>query len=168
MLMSQRDMFIDVLDFTRRLGKMSGSIQLDSMPRLESMLSHASGDLEFEVSGETLGEKAFLSLKLKGPMQLICQRCLGPFALDLVVDSRVLLVEPGQPWPDDAQVGGLEDWGCDVIEASRELDLAPLLEDEILLALPISPRHEHCEPPKAEALSTKASPFDQLRRLKRN
>jgi uncharacterized protein len=48
------------------------------------------------------------------------------------------------------------------------LDLTPLLEEEILLALPIAPRHERCEPPAAAAASKEASPFAQLARLKHN
>jgi uncharacterized protein len=50
----------------------------------------------------------------------------------------------------------------------RELDLTPLQEEEILLALPIAPRHDRCEPPAAATASKEASPFAQLARLKHN
>ena len=82
--------------------------------------------------------------------------------------NRLLLIEAGSPWPDAGQVGGLEDEVCDAIEASREMDLVPLIEEEILLALPISPKHERCERPESVAASVEGSPFARLARLKRS
>ena len=161
-------MVIDSLEFARRFGTLSGRLQLNTLQRLTEVLFDASGSLNYEVSGETAGGEAFLSLKLEGPLRLTCQRCLGALEFALSVRSRVMLVEPGSPWPDDSQVGGLEDDASDAIEASREMDIAPLLEEEILLALPIAPRHEQCEPPVAATALKEASPFAQLARLKRN
>lgn len=167
--MSQRGMAIDSLEFARRHGTLSGRLQLGTLPRLAEVLFDAAGSLEYEVSGETAGKEAFLVLKLAGLLRLTCQRCLGaPLEFALSVRSRVMLVEPGSPWPDDGQVGGLEDEACDAIEASRELDLAPLIEEEILLVLPIAPRHERCEPPVALTASKEVLPFAQLARIKHN
>jgi uncharacterized protein len=166
--MSQRGLVIDSLEFARRHESIFGRLQLGTLPRLAEVLSDASGSLDYEVSGETAGGEAFLTVKLDGSLSLVCQRCLGPLAFALSVRSRMMLVEPGTPWPEDGQIGGLEDETCDAIEVSRELDLAPLLEEEILLALPIAPRHEHCKPPVAKTASEEASPFAQLARLKRN
>ncbi len=166
--MSQWGMVIDSLEFAQRHEILSGRLQLGTLPRLAEVLFDDSDSLDYEVSGETAGGKAFLALKLEGPLRLICQRCLGALEFALSVRSRVMLIEPGSPWPDDGQVGGLEDEACDAIAASRELDLAPLLEEEILLTLPIAPRHERCEPPVAVAASKEASPFAQLARLKHN
>ncbi len=159
-------MVIDSLEFARQHGTLSGRLQLANLSRLGDMLFEASGSLNFEVSGESAGRETFLALKLDGALQLTCQRCLGALELVISVCSRVMLIEPGMPWPDDGQIGGLEDVACDAIEASRELDLVPLLEEEVLLALPISPRHECCESPPV-VVSKEASPFAQLARLKR-
>lgn len=161
-------MVIDSLEFARRHGALSGCLQLGNLPRLGEVLFDSSGSLNFAVSGETVGREAFLVLELDGAMLLTCQRCLGALEFALSVASRVMLVESGLPWPADDQGGGLEDVACDAIEASRELDLAPLLEEEILLALPISPRHVRCAPPGATVTSKEGSPFAQLARLKRN
>jgi uncharacterized protein len=164
--MSQPGMVIDSLEFTRRHGSLSGRLQLANLSRLRDMLFEASGNLDFEVSGESVGREAFLALKLDGALQLTCQRCLEALEFDISVSSRVMLIEPGMPWPDEVQIGGLEDEACDAIEASRELDLAPLLEEEVLLSLPLSPRHERCESPRV-AVSKEVSPFAHLARLKR-
>ena len=165
--MLQRGMVIDSLEFARRHETLSGRLQLSALPRLAEMLFDASGSLDYQVSGETAGGEAFLAVSLAGSMPLTCQRCLGALQFALSVRSRMMLVEPGSSWPDDGQVGGLEDETCDAIEASRELDLVPLLEEEILLALPIAPRHERCESPLAKMVSQKDSPFAKLAGLKR-
>lgn len=166
--MSERGTVIDSLEFARRHGTLSGRLKLSSLSRLSEVLFDASGSLNFDVAGETVGSEAFLALQIDGRIQLTCQRCLGALDFSLSVFSRLMLVEPGLPWPDDGQVGGLEDEACDAIDASREMDLVPLIEEEILLTLPISPTHERCEPPKAVAASMEVSPFAQLARLKRN
>lgn len=165
--MSQRGMVIDSLEFARQRGRLCGRLQLNALPRLVEVVVDAAGDLEYEVSGETAGSAGFLAISLDGTLKLTCQRCLGALEFALTVRRRVMLVEAGSPWPDDNQVGGLEDEACDAIEASRELFLSPLLEEEILLALPIAPRHEHCRSPLATAERAEASPFAQLARLKR-
>ena len=166
--MSQRGTVIDGLEFARRQGVLSGHLRLDALPRLAEVLFDVSGGIDYVVSGASEGGIASLSLQLRGPLRLICQRCLG--ALDYALDAqgRLMLIEPGAPWPSDHERGGLEDETCDAIEASREMDLLPLIEEEILLALPLAPRHELCQPPAAKHDPVNPSPFAQLAKLKRN
>lgn len=164
--MSQRGAVIDSLEFARRQGLLKGRLQLNELSRLDEVLFNADGYLDFEVSGEVAGSNAFLNLKLDGQLPLVCQRCLGAFDFMLRVRSRIMMIEPGSPWPDDTQVGGLEDETCDAIEGARELDIIPLIEEEILLALPISPRHEECRLREVASLPGVTSPFAQLARLK--
>lgn len=160
-------MVIDSLEFARRQDSLSGHLQLGALKRLTDVLFDADGHLDYEIAGDMAGNNAFLNLRIEGPLRLTCQRCLGPLVFALDVNSRVMLIESGTQWPDDGQLGGLEDETCDAIEASRDLNLLPLLEEEILLALPIAPRHEACEPPAVADVSGSVSPFAQLARLKR-
>jgi uncharacterized protein len=165
--MSQRGAaVIDSREFARRQERLNGRLRLSEFSRLEDVLFDADGWLDYEISGEMVGSNAFLNLKLDGLLRLVCQRCLGAFEFPLDVCSRVMVVEPGAPWPDDVQVGGLADDTCDAIEASRSLEIILLLEEEILLALPISPRHEKCRMSEAVSHSGGISPFAQLARLK--
>lgn len=166
--MSERGLVIDSVAFASRRGIVSGRLQLSTLPRLQALLSDVSGGIDFEVSGESSEGRVFLAVKLEGRLPLQCQRCLDATLFDLSVHSRVLLVMPGENWPEDGQPGGLDDALCDAIEASRELDLVPVLEEEVLLALPIVPRHEKCELPASNQSFREASPFAQLAGLKRN
>ena len=68
-----------------------------------------------------------------------CQRCLQPVALDLTVDRWFRFVA------DEATAAALDaDSEDDVLVLSRHFDLAELIEDELLLALPLVPKHEPC------------------------
>ena len=62
----------------------------------------------------------------------------------------------------------------DVLAITRALDLRELIEDELLLAMPIVPRHEVCPEPlvpaanaAAEPVEDKPNPFAALAGLKR-
>ena len=73
------------------------------------------------------------------------------------------MIAPGEEWPDD----DLADDSADAIAAEKALAVLPLIEDEVLLALPIAPRHEKCESPSANASAHGSSPFAALVALKK-
>ena len=115
--------------------------------------------------GKNAEGRPTLNLKVAGTLELLCQRCLSSLSFTLDIDSTLLLVAPGDSWPDDE----LEDDGSDAIEASRELAVLSLIEDEVLLALPVAPRHEDCRPPVtggAVATEHRPAPFAALAKLK--
>jgi uncharacterized protein len=166
--MSQRGVVIDSLDFARQHGTLSGRLELKQLRRLADALFDANGSLDFtlvgESAGKAAGEEVSLFLSVDGLLRLTCQRCLGALEYPVRIRSRLALVRPGAPWPDEA----LEDDAADAIEAARELDVVPLLEEEIILALPIAPRHDECTAPGTLATAGEVSPFAKLAKLKRN
>ncbi|MDD5297743.1 MAG: YceD family protein [Rhodocyclaceae bacterium] len=160
----------DPMAFARDGGSLSGSVEVVRLQRLRDLLADASGCITWEVRGgeeeDELGQRGsrkFLWLDLEGELRLVCQRCLGPYVFPLRLSGCLELIAPGASWPDDE----LEDESCDAIEGARNLELLPLVEDEILLALPQSPRHEVCAPPDEAAGSGKTSPFAVLAGLKK-
>jgi len=112
----------------------------------------------------------WLHLRAQTPAWLTCQRCLQPFTTPLEVDRRLRFVRgEAQAEALDAE---LED---DVLALSKSLDLRELVEDELLLALPIVPRHGVCpqplpvplgESPAPEDAPARENPFAALQRLK--
>ena len=75
-------------------------------------------------------------------LALCCQRCLGPVEETVGVDHALRFVHgEAQAAELDAE---LED---DVLALERWTDLRELIEDELLLALPLVPRHETCPTP---------------------
>jgi len=162
------EIFIDSLEFARGERHMSGVIPVRSLQRLADVLANDEGDLTWVVRGEFVADefctrqRPFLLIEVTGELYLKCQRCLGALPFHVNVGSRLLLVPPGMPWPDE----DLQDDQADPIEALIEQPLFPLIEDEILLALPISPRHASCTLPEHDDGKAAASPFAALARLK--
>jgi uncharacterized protein len=164
---------IDSLGFAAESGCVSGRVALTLLPRLSDLLKRQEGWLECQVSGyrETGAGgqlQSWLRLRVTGRLGLECQRCLGEMDFDCAIDSRLLLVPEGAAWPEDE----LESEDYDALPASRALSLLTLVEEEVLLALPIVPRHPmECLVPDEAGLVEKgnrASPFAALASLKKH
>lgn len=156
---------IDSFEFARNGEKLSGTLPVAHFSRLQDLVADNGGDLSYEiVGGHDARQRPQLMLRVRGVLELQCQRCLGP--LRHVVDfENTVLVMPEGATPDDAQ----EPDGPDYIEAQREMDVASLVEDEVLLQLPFAPRHEgKCASSEQAAVSRggKESPFAVLAALK--
>jgi uncharacterized protein len=107
----------------------------------------ALADVAWQAQGERrplpAGEpEVWLAVQATAPVWLTCQRCLQPLALTLTLDRQLRFVlGESQAEAMDAE---LED---DVLALPRWLDLRELVEDELLLALPLVPRHDTCPQP---------------------
>lgn len=128
----------DPIAFARAAGLHSGQTALAEMPRLQDRLAGDTGTVAFVVRGKVdQRQRPLLELEITGNPSLRCGRCLAPLDFALQLFSRVLLVEPGAVMQEDDDPESPE-W----IEAGPDLDLLVLVEDEILLSLPLSVRHE--------------------------
>jgi uncharacterized protein len=155
---------IDGLEFARGGRRLAGQVPLSALSRLADSLVDTTGTLDSELVGAQDDEgKCWLTLRLSGRLPVRCQRCLEAVMLPLAVTNRLLLVPPGKAWPDDELV---ED-GFDAVAAEKETALLPLIEDEVLLTLPIAPRHETCEPPAPLVDEHGPSPFAALAQIKK-
>jgi uncharacterized protein len=157
---------INSLEFCRVAEHASGTTAVSEFVRLRAEVQDASGELSWAFQGGRHSEGLpQLSLTVKGEVRLVCQRCLSPFTQPINAESRLVLVT------DEAQAEAteerLDDESIDVIVASTAMDLLALVEDEALLSLPLSPRHEVC-PEGSEAVvnSKLESPFAILKKLK--
>ncbi len=107
-----------------------------------------------------------LSGTITGELWLTCQRCLQPMAWAFRLQpDAVLQSSEGMP----AGVG--EDDDRVELEADGLLRPAVWVEEEILLAWPLVPRHEDCEPaagPEFEAGERGDNPFAVLEQLKKS
>jgi uncharacterized protein len=72
-------------------------------------------------------------------MELPCQRCLDPIRVPIAIDAELQLAETVR------EISEADD-EIDRVLASRRMDVASLVEDEVILALPMAPRHEECAP----------------------
>ncbi len=153
---------MDLFEFAARQGVIEEVVPMAALPGLSDVVAGES--LHCVVSGERDGEgKSWLSVRISGQVEVVCQRCLEAMALPLRIDSRLLLMRPGQPWPDEE----LGEDGWDAVAIEEEKALLPMIEEEVLLALPIAPRHATCTMPAAAGDGSEASPFAVLAKLKK-
>jgi uncharacterized protein len=155
---------IDSLAFAKAGSTVAGFIELASLSRLTERLAKVEGRLTCRVSGTRDAEgKNWLAVEMAGSLALICQRCLKGVDFPIDIRSRLLLVPAGQSWPEEE----LTDDGYDAVAAEDEMELLSLVEDELLLALPISPMHDVCEMPTPIVEELEPSPFAELAKLKK-
>jgi uncharacterized protein len=159
------EILIDSLEFAREGRRLTGKWPVNSMSRLADILADDGGSLSWVVWGECDPDhKPFLIIEVAGELHLKCQRCLGALTHELKIRSRLQLVPRGAVWPDE----DLEDDRVDPIEAAADQPVRTLVEDEVLLALPIAPRHQSCMLPGYDDGSEVASPFAVLAKLKKH
>ncbi|BDX21918.1 hypothetical protein TUM22923_12390 [Polynucleobacter sp. TUM22923] len=116
-----------------------------------------------------------LKLDLKGRIHLICQRCLQDCPVNLLERRQFVLVATEE----EADAFSMEDDQQESLVASQHFDLLELLEDEILLSLPLIPIHTDSAC-KAHASSfgdfgetsskteKQENPFNILKNMKKN
>jgi uncharacterized protein len=110
--------------------------------------------------------QCWLHLRAAGRIDLVCQRCLGPVPTELRAERSFAFVHgEEQAAALDAEI---ED---DVLALTRSLNLRELVEDELLLSMPLVPRHEVCpDPPVLEHPGDiddeRPNPFASLRGLR--
>ena len=128
---------------------------------------HARGEI---ANASHVQPEVWLHLQADTQLALVCQRCLLPVDVAVAVDRSFRFVE------DEATAAAQDDEAEeDLLVLSRSFDLLELVEDELLMELPLAPRHEVCpEPvkmsvadPDFDASSVeKEHPFAVLGRLK--
>jgi uncharacterized protein len=129
---------LDGLQLARGHGEVSGAIGIADLPRLAAMGCDAAA-LAYSVrGGQSGGGHPSLTIEIGGELRLVCQRCLGPLAFPVAAKSELELAAT----PHDVEAAADD---VDRVVASKSMDVAALVEDEVILALPMVPMHERCE-----------------------
>lgn len=110
----------------------------------------ASGELR---NPQHVQPEIWLHLKASVALPLTCQRCLGPVDVDVEVGRSFRFV------PDESTAASEdEESEEDVLALSRSFDLVQLVEDELLMEMPLAPFHETC--PEAVILTAVDDDFE--------
>lgn len=132
------ELHIDSVKFVREGARLQGEVPVSGLPRLSEGLVQSEGALGYELtSAQDARGRPVLKLSIRGSVALTCQRCLEPMAWEVDLASVVRPVAPEvlekeyEDNPDEP----------DCIAHDKALDVAALIEDEVLLALPAYPRH---------------------------
>lgn len=159
---------IDAFEFCRLKERREGEIAVADLPRLAEESVDKSGVVRWSLQGGSNPQGyAQLNLSVSGGVRLLCQRCLAPFEFDIASDSVLVLA------PDDSSADEIDallsDESVEVIVGSRDFDVRQVIEDDALLTLPLSPKHDACPGEVVGGGSKdveKVSPFAVLKELK--
>ena len=167
---------LDVKALALSTGELSGCDLLSRYERLAEDLQGHGPDLalNWRARGESrLGAagqaEPWLHLKVEAALPMVCQRCMGPISIPIAIDREFRFVANEEDAA--AQDDGSEE---DLLVLSREFNLHELIEDELLMGLPLIPRHDVCPTAvKLEAVdpdfeantASKPNPFAVLAKL---
>jgi uncharacterized protein len=161
---------LDVFEFARAGQALEGEAPIAAFPRLESSVAGAGSPVRWRATGSIerisgLRDVPVLRIEAGALVQLACQRCLEKMDHPLQVKSRLEIVED----PEAAENADLEDEEADVVLGSTRFNLLWQVEEELLLGLPFTPRHDVCPSvqPGAEEAARRPSPFAVLESLKK-
>jgi len=136
---------IDAVTLADRGRRLQGHLPLTAFKRLAGWLEGTTGEVEFDLAfARGDDNRRWLRGHVTGQFELQCQRCLDHFALPLAWEFGLVLVEA------EAEADALpEDMEAVVVGSARAVHTVDLVEDELILALPLIPRCEavrRCRP----------------------
>lgn len=143
---------LDVRAFAEAGATLSGTAPAADFTRLAADLAPPidaahPAEVRWTATGQSRGGAdgsavPWLHLDAEALVPLICQACLTPVETPLKVDRWFRFAA-------DEATAAAEDEESDedVLVESRDFNLPALIEDELLMEIPITPRHDHCPVP---------------------
>ena len=163
---------VDPRKLADRTTTLDGVVPLADLKRLCGALADNQGTVHVKFMFERDERNAVVfHSELEVDVKMVCQRCLEQVTLPIHSECDYAVVKEGANTQSVPQ-------GYDVLELGEDpLDLLALVEEELLLALPIVPMHDpkdcqqpagHIEPESSEDEVTRSNPFSVLAQLKRD
>jgi|GEM_PF-953798 len=156
-------MIVELRRFCEESGVAEAVFSPSQLPRLIDSVADTAGEVSLLVRGGLDAQgRLSLDVRIHGELQVLCQRCLLPMRVPLEIAETLC-------FGDDRGADRLDRSGLDLDQEEclpmvRHVDLVELVEEEVLLSLPMLPRHAVCELP-GPADPGKLSPFAALRGL---
>jgi len=173
--MNTQPLLIDNIAFAKRNEHLSGTLSVADCPRLLELIAAQAADskvangtsagvINFTLDGETntMGQH-FLHLSVDANLNTHCQRCLEPMPLSLNLNFDYLIGDIDAHNSDVADIEDSDDY--DLQEANQSMDVLTLIEDEVIMAMPIAPAHEELCKQASTQSGEKPNPFAVLKGL---
>lgn len=162
----------DPVLFANRGRQFAGNIPAKDMPRIMELAPNSDGEF-FVTMTFSMSSLKFPMVKgtIEGEVVQTCQRCMGDVGVSISSQFQLLLITP-----DSLELASEE--GHEVFEyTGQEVITANLIEDEIILCVPIVAKHggiENCESSVKQWMhefdevptDEKDNPFAKLKDLK--
>lgn len=158
---------VNVRRLASRAAKLTGICPIGGCKRLLAVVSGTVGDAQVSLSFSIDGQhRALMHCTVIATVEMPCQRCLEPMSVELVAEAVLALVIT------EEQAANLPAGYEPLLAKDDMVELASVVEDELLLVLPLAPSHdtEGCSRTESEPespLEDKPNPFAVLETLKR-
>lgn len=177
--MSSQSLLIDNVALAKRKEHLAGSLSIADCSRLAELLVSQAPDISsasklkeasnhdvisFSLDGATnaVGQH-FLHLSIDSSLTTCCQRCLELMQINLNLNFHYLISDIDATDTEAFEVEDIDDY--DLQEASQTMSLLELIEDEIIMALPIAPTHDADCAKLSMQSGDKPNPFAVLKGL---
>lgn len=164
---------VDPLKSVEQEAEFSASIAVSKLERLQNFLQDDSGESQVEIQfGHDEQGLPLLRGQCQAQVRMTCQRCMNPVDVDLSTNFELGIVFS------DEQAKHLPKKYEPVLSEGDSLELLPVIEDELILSLPMYAYHTQCddnelvakaEEVKPVPVETEApnNPFSVLEQLKK-
>jgi uncharacterized protein len=151
-----------------------GRLPLASMSRLADVLCDAEGEVRFTLDFDRDAlQVPYVEVRIDAQLPLMCQRTLQRYVQPIQVVQRLGLLRADSDTAEADEAALPEGYEPLLVPADGELRSADLVEDELILAVPLIPvspgsealEHDWPVPPEEEA---QANPFSALSGLKKS
>jgi uncharacterized protein len=161
------------LELARQQKQTEGVLEIAALPRLQEALRELGVSDDQALAGVSVAyqlqglparyfgdtQLPMLALAVQTDLPLVCQRCFAamPQSIDAQFEFAIC---------DEPPEALLEDEDVDWLESDAESTFESLVEDELLMALPIAVMHEEACAPLQNTAGEKPNPFAALKNLK--
>ena len=155
---------VDPVAFAEKRGHLVGRSAIGGLDRIAPMVKNLDAYVDLDLQFGKQGRLPFIEGRVAAQLVLECQCCLGP--MECNIDSKVRL---GIVESVDAALLLPEDTEALIVEPDVEVLLSDIVQDELLLALPVIPQHDDCHLPgesPAAPSEARRNPFASLADLK--
>lgn len=147
---------LDIQAFIDAGASLSGDLPVSALPRVAAGLmpgldADSLPPVRWSAQGRVVpqrvgGPQLWLDLQAEAELEWECQRCLHGVREPLTIEREIRFAR------DEAEAARLDaESDDDVLALVRHLNLLELIEDELIMAQPLVPRHEVC-PTDVDAL----------------
>lgn len=120
--------------------RFNGRLPLAEMARLRDLLADTEGEALFSLEfDQDILQLPFAELRIDAELPLVCQRSLQRFLHPVTLTQRYALVRAGDADDEEVEASLLSDYEVLQLADDGLLRPAALVEDELILAVPLVP-----------------------------
>ena len=154
---------VDPIQLAKQRAVFEGSLPLKQFTRLSDLLVCTEGEISYRLDFKMVEGFSIIDGSIEADVSMMCHRCMQVVQEAVVSDFSVKPVYTEE----QAAVHKSDDVA---LMTDGKLRLHEILEDEMLLSLPMTVKHESCTTAETDKIfetddASKVSPFEALKQL---